>query len=63
MARTPVHVGDELFAQLQNHFTSPQLVELATEFAQANFRSRFNRVFHCQSSGFSDGQFCPLPEK
>jgi alkylhydroperoxidase family enzyme len=63
MAGTPVNVDDELFARLQQHFTNPQLVELATELAQANFRSRFNRVFRCEPAGFSDGLFCPQPER
>ncbi len=63
MAATPANVGDELFAQLQKHFTNPQLVELVTELAQANFRSRFNRAFQCRPAGFSDGLFCPLPER
>lgn len=63
MAGAPVMVDDELFARLQRHFTNPQLVELVTEFAQANFRSRFNRAFQCRPAGFSEGKFCPLPEK
>ncbi len=62
MTRTPAEVGDELFAGLQKHFTSAQLVELTSEIAQANFRGRFNRTFRCRSAGFSDGVYCPLPE-
>jgi alkylhydroperoxidase family enzyme len=63
MAATPATVDDELFAELRKHFTDAQLVELATGIAMGNFRSRFNRAFPCRPAGFSDGTFCPLPEK
>ncbi len=62
MTRTPALVSDELFAVLKKNFTDAQLVELTTEIAQANFRGRFNRTFHCQPAGFSEGAYCPLPE-
>ncbi len=62
MAATPASVSDGLFAQLQQHFSNAQLVELATHIAQGHFRSRFNRVFHCQPAGLSAGAFCPPPE-
>ena len=63
MAATPAVVSDELFAELQRHFTNAQLVELATDFAMGNMRSRFNRAFLCRPAGFSAGAFCPPPEK
>jgi alkylhydroperoxidase family enzyme len=63
MAATPANVGDELFAELRKHFTDAQLVELVSDIAMGNFRSRFNRAFLCQPAGFSEGAFCPLPEK
>jgi len=62
MAATPAAVSDGLFAELRQHFTEAQLVELATDIALGNMRSRFNRAFQCQPAGFSEGQFCPLPE-
>ncbi len=62
MTRTPAEVSDGLFAGLQKHFTSAQLVELTSEIAQANFRGRFNRTFHCRPAGFSEDAYCPLPE-
>jgi alkylhydroperoxidase family enzyme len=62
MTRTPSEVSDGLFAGLQKHFTSAQLVELASEIAQANFRGRFNRAFQCRPAGFSEDAYCPLPE-
>jgi alkylhydroperoxidase family enzyme len=63
MAATPVQVGDDLFARLRQHFSDAQLVELVTDLAMGHLRSRFNRVFHCQPAGFSEGTFCPLPER
>ncbi len=62
MTRTPAMLSDELFAELKKNFTDAQLVQLTTEIAQANFRGRFNRTFHCQPAGFSEGAYCPLPE-
>lgn len=63
MTRTPCDVPGELFSSLQRHFASPQLVELATAIAQENFRARFNRPFDVGAVGFSEGAFCPLPER
>lgn len=63
MTRTPVEVSDELFRELQKQFTSAQLVELTSEIAQANFRTRFNRVFRCEPAGLSKGGYCPMPER
>ena len=63
MTRTPADVADELFASLRRHFSPPQLVELTTTIAQENFRARFNRPFNVGAAGFSEGAFCPLPER
>jgi len=63
MAATPANVSDELFARLRKHFTDAQLVELVSDLAMGNMRSRFNRAFQCQPAGFSEGTYCPLPEK
>ena len=62
MTATPAVVGDELFAQLQKHFTDAQLVELVSDIAMGNMRSRFNRAFLCRPAGFSEGTYCPLPQ-
>lgn len=40
-----------------------KLVELIAAIAQENFRARFNRPFAIESAGFSEGAFCPLPER
>lgn len=63
MTRTPADVPDELFRSLERHFQPPQLVELVTAISQENFRARFNRPFAIEAVGFSEGDFCPLPER
>ncbi len=63
MTRTPADISDELYRSLQHHFSPPQLVELVTAIAQENFRARFNRPFDVGAAGFSEGAFCPLPER
>jgi alkylhydroperoxidase family enzyme len=61
MTETPVEVPDELFAQLQRHFNSRQLVELTSCIAWENYRARFDHAFGIQAEGFSEGACCPLP--
>ena len=51
MADTPSHVSDELYAELRQHFSEEQLIELAASAAQENFRARYNRVFDVGSDG------------
>jgi alkylhydroperoxidase family enzyme len=63
MTRTPAHIDDDLFAWLRKEFSEPQLVELAAAIAWENNRARFNRVFGIEAEGFSEGAFCPLPER
>lgn len=63
MTRTPPDVGDGLFADLQKHFSSAQLVELVAEIGLANMRGRFNTTFRCQVAGYSGDAYCPLPDK
>ena len=63
MTRVPVDISDELFARLREHFDDAQLVELTATIAQENFRSRFNRPFEVGAAGFSEGAYCPLPQR
>ena len=51
MADTPANVSDELYAELRNHFSEEQLIELAASAALENFRARYNRVFDVGSDG------------
>ena len=63
MSRTPVAVGDELFAQLRETFEDAQLVELTNVIALENMRGRFNLALDFGSAGFSEGMVCALPER
>ena len=60
--RTPVEVTDELFAKLQEHFTTEQIVELTALLTLVNL-DRFNAAFEIGSAGFSEGMVCVPPEK
>lgn len=51
MADTPSNVSEELYAELQRHFSEEQLIELAASAALENFRARYNRVFDVGSDG------------
>jgi len=60
--RTPVEVSDELFAQLKEHFSDAQLVELTALLTLVNL-DRFNAAFGIASAGFSEGMVCVLPDR
>jgi alkylhydroperoxidase family enzyme len=62
ISRTPVSVGDELFAALREHFDERQLVELTNVIVLENMRARFNGAFEMTPAGFSDGMVCAVPE-
>ncbi len=51
LADTPANVSDELYAELRAHFSEEELIELAADAAQENFRARWNRVFDVGSDG------------
>jgi alkylhydroperoxidase family enzyme len=63
MTRTPANITDELYASLRKHFSERELVELSATISWENYRARFNRTFAIAAEGFSEGQFCPLPER
>jgi alkylhydroperoxidase family enzyme len=60
--RTPVEVTDELFSDLQSHFSTEQIVELTALLTVVNL-NRFNAAFAIGSAGFSEGMVCVPPEK
>ena len=60
--RTPVEVTDELFAQVKEHFTDEQLVEITALLTLVNL-DRLNAAFGVGSAGFSDGMVCVLPDR
>ncbi len=59
LSGAPANVSDELYAELRRHFTEEQLIELAADAAQENYRARWNRVFDVGS----DALYCAIPEK
>ena len=63
LSQTPADVSDELVAALRKNLDDRQLVELTAVIAWENFRARFNRGFAVDAQGFSEGAFCPLPER
>jgi len=60
--RTPVEVTDELFAQVKEHFTDEQLVEITALLTLVNL-DRLNAAFGVGSAGFSDGMVCVVPDR
>ncbi len=63
MTKTPVEVSEALFAALRRHFNEAQLVELTAAIAWENYRARFDHAFGIESQGFSEGAYCPFPER
>jgi alkylhydroperoxidase family enzyme len=63
LTRTPANVGDALYEALRRRFSERELVELNAAIAWENYRARFNRTFAVEAEGFSEGKFCPLPER
>jgi AhpD family alkylhydroperoxidase len=63
MSQTNVDVPDELFARLREHFDGAQIVELTAAIATENFRARLNNALDIPPAGFSEGMYCPLPER
>jgi alkylhydroperoxidase family enzyme len=62
LTRTPAKVPNELYAALRARFSEAALVELNAAICWENYRARFNRTFEIEPEGFSEGQYCPLPE-
>jgi len=63
MSKSNVEISDELFARLRKHFDDEQLVELTAAIAIENFRARFNNALDIPPAGFSEGAYCPMPER
>jgi AhpD family alkylhydroperoxidase len=60
--RTPVEVTDGLFAQMRQHFSDRQIVELTALLTVVNL-DRFNAAFGIGSAGFSEGMVCVPPDR
>ena len=63
LTRTPSDVDEGLYEALRKRFSEHELVELNAVIAWENYRARFNRTFAVGADGFSEGKFCPLPER
>lgn len=63
LTRIPTNVSNDLYVALRRYFSERQLVELTATITWENDRARFNRTFAIAAEGFSEGQFCPLPER
>ena len=63
MTGVPATVDEDLRARLAARFTPAQRTELASVIACENQRARLNQALGIRPSGFSDGQFCALPER
>jgi AhpD family alkylhydroperoxidase len=63
ITRTPAVVPDVLRERLLERWSETQVVELATTVAWENYRGRLNVALGVQSSGFSDGAVCAVPER
>ena len=55
---TDRQVDDTFFAELRQHFTEAQIVELTAAVALENFRSKFNPSLGIEAQGF-----CMVPGK
>jgi alkylhydroperoxidase family enzyme len=63
ITQTPVEISEELFAELGQHLSPRQLVEVTSAIAWENYRARFNHAFGIEAEGFSEGAVCVLPER
>jgi 4-carboxymuconolactone decarboxylase len=63
MTRTPVDVPEALFDALRAHLDEPAIVELTAAIAWENYRARFDHALGIEAQGFSEGAYCPLPER
>jgi alkylhydroperoxidase family enzyme len=61
LTRTPANVSEELFANLREHFSPQQMVELTSAIAWENYRARSNCGFGIEPEGFTDGAVCAVP--
>jgi len=59
LSGAPVNVSDELYAELRRHFSEEELIELAADAAQENYRARWNRVFDVGSEAL----YCVIPQR
>lgn len=62
LTRAPAVLDDELRRRFETAFSPAQRSELLAVIAWENQRARLNQGLGIRPSGFSDGEFCALPE-
>jgi AhpD family alkylhydroperoxidase len=62
LTRTPAVLSDDVRERFEHRFTPAQRTELVSVIACENQRARLNQGLAIRPSGFSDGQFCAVPE-
>jgi alkylhydroperoxidase family enzyme len=63
MTATPVDVPEGLFAALSSRYDERQIVELVSALAWENYRARFDHALGVEAEGYSEGAYCPLPQR
>lgn len=53
---TPVDVPDEFFAELREHFSEREIVELTSQIAHENYNAKLNRPLRVEANGL-----CQIP--
>jgi len=63
MTQTPVEVSEEISTGLKERFSAAEIVELTSAIAWENYRARFNHALHIEAAGFTEGAYCPMPQR
>ena len=59
---SPNDISDEQFAELRQHFTPRQIVEITAQAAFENYRARLNRSLRIEDDGFAAMPVAKLPK-
>ena len=62
LTRVPSIVDEELRRRIGQHLDTVEQTELITVIAWENQRARLNQGLGVRPSGFSDGEFCAIPD-
>jgi alkylhydroperoxidase family enzyme len=63
MTATPVEIPESVFGGLRLRYDDAQIVEITSALAWENYRARFDHALGVESEGYSEGAYCPLPER
>lgn len=56
VSATPVDVPDEFFAELQEHFSEREILELTSHIAHENYNAKMNRPLRVQPNNLCQSQ-------